>query len=167
VEEDLPNKMKKIQLTQGKTTIVDNEDYDKLNQHSWYARYDQKHDCWYAARQVHIEGRQKTILMHWEIMSTPVGMDTDHRNHDGLDNQKLNLRVCTHSQNGQNRRMRFDNTSGVTGVVWHKRLKKWAARIKIDGIQKHLGYYIDLNEAIKARRDAEENYFGEFKYSTA
>ena len=59
-----------------------------------------------------------------------------------------------------------NNTSGVKGVCWHSRDNRWFARIGIDGKQISLGYFIDINDAIKTRKEAEEKYFGEYNLIT-
>ena len=64
----------------------------------------------------------------------------------------------------ENTRLKSNNTSGVTGVNWDKRYNKWEARIKKDYKQIHLGYFNDFEDAVKARKDAEKKYFGEFAY---
>jgi hypothetical protein len=78
----------------------------------------------------------------------------DHINHNRLDNRWINLRVASQQENQRNASMRADNKSGFTGVGWHKRDKKWGARIRIKGKNKHLGYFTDLDEAINARKRA-------------
>ena len=93
--------MKKIPLTQGKFTIVDDADFAKINQHKWYAK---KASCnWYAARGIRANGQTKTIYMHRFIMNCPAGQEVDHDNHNSLDNQRGNLINCTKKQNLQNR----------------------------------------------------------------
>lgn len=87
----------------------------------------------------------------------------DHLNHNGLDNRKENLRIVTHKQNKFNNPILSTNTSGVTGVSWSKQKNKWRAYITIDNKQKSLGYYFNKEDAIKARKEAEEKYFGEFR----
>lgn len=67
--------------------------------------------------------------------------DIDHGNHDGTDNRWENLKSCTRKANGRNQSKSRNNTSGVTGVVWHKKSGKWMARAEMDGKQKHLGLF--------------------------
>ena len=77
-----------------------------------------------------------------------------------------NLRPATAQQNAQNRGLRSDNTSGTTGVYWNRKIRKWCASICVDGEIMHLGVFIDKADAIKARLQAEEKYFGEFSRNT-
>ena len=82
----------------------------------------------------------------------------DHINNIKTDNRITNLRVVTNQENNRNMPMRCNNTSGVTGVNWHKPLHKWRAQIKIDGRTKHLGYFETLEEAAEARKEASKKY---------
>lgn len=91
----------------------------------------------------------------------------DHINHDRFDNRKHNLRICTNFQNNANKGLRKDNTSGYTGVVLDKRTNKWIAQIIIDRKHIHLGVFKEKEDAIKARKEAEEKYYGEFSYQNS
>ena len=66
-----------------------------------------------------------------------------------------------------NRSLHSNNTSGVTGVYWHKQIKKWCAVIRINGKQKHLGSYDNFEDAKRARLQAEEKYYKEFSYNNS
>jgi hypothetical protein len=149
--------MKEIQLTQGQVAKVDDGDYEYLNQWNWY------YHKGYAVRvDKRILGKQKTIKMHGVIMDTPTDLETDHINHDRLDNRRDNLRVVTHAQNQMNKKKQIDNTSGYKGVSWHKQKNKWIAKIQVVNRQKHLGCFTDMIEAAKAYDAAAIKYFGEF-----
>ena len=86
-------------------------------------------------------------------------MVVDHINHNKLDNRKENLRICEHQENTYNKGLCSTNTSGVTGVTWDKLRNKWIAHIK----GKNLGRFNTKEEAIKVRKQAEIEYFGEFR----
>ena len=88
--------------------------------------------------------------------------DVDHWNGDGLDNRRRNLRAATPSQNQHNRRKRLGCSSRFKGVHWHKRHGKWAAKIRIDGRQLHLGYFPVERDAAAAYNLAANQEFGEF-----
>ena len=154
--------MKTIKLTKGKVALVDDEDYERLNQYKWHAAQDR--EIWYAKRKsAKISGKQKTITMHREIMNATKGVQVDHRNGDGLYNQKTNLRFCTHQQNQQNRKNpQKNNKLGIKGVRWDRNAKKFQARITIKGKQLYLGLFTVLADADQAYRVAEIKYFGEF-----
>jgi hypothetical protein len=83
---------------------------------------------------------------------------TDHRNHNRLDNRWVNLRLTSHQENQKNRSISANNKSGFNGVSWHKDRNKWVANIRINGKQKNLGYFKELAEAIDARQEANIKY---------
>jgi tyrosyl-tRNA synthetase len=91
----------------------------------------------------------------------------DHINHDVADNRKRNLRIVTSVENQMNKSLQKNNTSGVTGVSWHSRDNIWEVHIRYKGKQIYLGRYKDFNEAVKARKEAEEKYFGEYSYNNS
>lgn len=88
----------------------------------------------------------------------PHPMQVDHINHDRLDNRIDNLRLVSNQENHKNRSKSPRNTSGVTGVYWHKQKNKWHAKIKSNGKNKHIGYFTNKADAIAARRAAEKKY---------
>ena len=146
---------KTIQLTQGKVALVDDADYEWLNAHKWYYAYG------YAVRAIWWLGN-KTVWMHREIIGTPEGLRTDHINGDGLDNRRVNLRVCTPSENACNRGAPSNNISGFKGVSWDKRYAKWRAAIQVNGRKKHVGYFDTIEEAIRAYDRECINLHGKF-----
>lgn len=81
--------------------------------------------------------------------------DIDHINGDRSDNRLSNLRPADRSINGRNQGIPIHNSSGVMGVHWMERIKKWQARIMASGKRLHLGYFENFDDAVKARRDAE------------
>lgn len=87
----------------------------------------------------------------------------DHINHDGLDNRRQNLRIVTPTQNAQNRRISTLNTSGIVGVSWRATRARWQVNIGVEGRLIFIGHFIDLQEAISARLDAEKRYFGDYR----
>lgn len=146
-----------IPLTQGKSAMVDDEDYDWLNQWKWHFAQG------YASRNSgSVLGLRKAIRMHREILRTPKGMDTDHINGNTLDNRRKNLRICTRAQNNTNTRVRKDNTSGFRGVTWHTYTRKWEAQININGKHTHLGLFKTPEEAALAYDQEAKKHHGEF-----
>lgn len=152
--------MKEIQLTQGKVALVDDEDFERLNQKKWCAF--KNGNTFYAARIFYGGEKQKTILMHREIMNTPQGVEVDHKDGDGLNNQKCNLRNCDHFQNSHNQSRQSNNKSGFKGVSKDKNTGKWAVNIKINNKQIHIGCFKDLKDAALAYDKAALKYHGDF-----
>lgn len=103
----------------------------------------------------------KTIRLHRYIMNcTDPEVIIDHKNNDGLDNRKSNLRLVDKLVNGQNRRgLQRNNTSGVTGVYWIDRLKKYEVSITVNRKKINLGYEADIDKAVQVRKEAEIKYF--------
>ena len=128
--------MKEIALTHGHVAMVDDEDYELLNQYSWGATHGRT--TFYATRiEKNPQGERTLILMHRQIMKPPKGLQIDHINGNGLCNKKGNLRIVTVRQNSQNRHSR--KTSKYPGVSWDDRRKGWIASVYIDGSSKYLG----------------------------
>lgn len=150
--------MKFIMLTQDKFAIVDDENFNWLNRYNWCAK---KHrNTFYAVR-----GKYgKTIRMHREILGLKEGdgKQTDHKNHNGLDNRETNIRVCTNRQNAQNSLMRKTNKSGYKGLRWDKTVRKWQARIGHKGTKISLGYFKNKIDAAKAYNAKAIELFGEY-----
>lgn len=153
--------MKEIQLTQGQVALVDDQDFEFLNQWKWHLKKDG--DRKYAVRNLPLlNGKQKRLSMHRLIMCMPDDVVIDHINGNGLDNRKCNLRICTNHDNLKNRRVSSNNTSGFKGVSWHKRDKIWQSRIKVNQKYIHLGCFKDPKEGAVAYNNAATKYFGEF-----
>ena len=154
--------MKGIQLTQGKIALVDDEDFEDLNQWEWYAA--KNNNTFYAKRGIYSEGKRRQVLMHRQILNPPDDMQIDHEDHNGLNCQKNNLRHCTVSQNHWNSQLYRSNTSGFKGVSWEKESGKWVSYIKFNGKTKNLGRYFSKQQAALAYNKAAINLFGEFAY---
>ena len=148
----------KIQLTQGKTALVDEDDFEWLSKFKWHFNHG------YALRKSsRSDGKRHTIWMHREVMKTPDGMYTDHKNGIRFDNRKSNLRVCTHSENIRNKCKQSNNTSGLKGVAWHKVTKKWQVQIQVQGKSIYLGLFATKELAYQAYCEASTKYHGEFR----
>lgn len=150
--------MKEIKLTQGKVALVDDEDYDYLMQWKWQAHKDQKR--FYAVRTsygFHKNGNKGNICipMHREIMKTPSGMMVDHIDHNGLNNQKVNLRNCTAKENTRN--TSSSGRSKYLGVS-----VSISARIMINNQMVRLGSFKTEEDAARAYDRAAKEHYGKF-----
>lgn len=149
--------MKEIKLTQGKVALVDDEDYEWLNQCKWLAQ--RNRNTYYARRYINrINGKENKIYMHREILNVPKGKEIDHQDHNGLNCQRSNIRIATNSQNGANRKA--SGKSKYLGVSFSIRRKRQYIRsqIKTNGGVIHLG--ICKTEEQAARRyDAAARFF--------
>ena len=158
----------KIKLNKGLYAIVDAKDYKHCmaggSQWFAWARYRKNASgnpvrTYYVMRNVEKpDGTRTTQLMHRFILGlTDSRIQADHKDGDGLNNRRNNLRRSTNSQNSQNRvRLSSNSTSGVSGVYWDKTNNKWVAEIIIYGKYKFLGRFSSLQDAKKARRKAEK-----------
>jgi hypothetical protein len=180
--------MKEIQLPCGRTTIVDDDVYEWAVAFKWHSLI--------ANNKVYVRrnlsrvggGRRQDVCMHRQIMNAQPGQEVDHKNHDGLDNRRENLRLCTRSQNKGNRRS-FKNRTGFKGVyrttVLSRKQKRqrrrekilaawcgtpitvvppnhYSARIICQGVARDLGVYKDARDAAEAYDRAALSLFGEF-----
>lgn len=160
----------------GEEFYFDLEDYDKIKNYCWCIRHSaNKHSDGTVDRDIlkvltntyNDDGSRKTILLHQLILETDDNHVPDHIDGNGLDNRKSNLRITTMSQNAMNRKLAHNNTSNVTGVDYVKAFGKWRARLRVNGETHYLGYYVNKEDAVKARKEAEEKYFGEFSYDNS
>jgi hypothetical protein len=145
-----------IELTQGQSTIVDEEDFERLSAFKWWAQFLQARRCFVVTGYV---GNNIAILMHRFIIGAQPGEITDHINLNPLDNRKTNLRKVTKRQNNLNMPLlRSDNRSGFRGVSWFKNDKKWAASIHFNNHKIHLGYFTTPEAAARAYDAGSKKY---------
>jgi hypothetical protein len=110
-----------------------------------------------------VNGKRKNMRAHRVAfyamgVEVPEGYEIDHINHNRSDNRWSNLRLVTHRENTMNRSKQKNNVSGVNGVYWHKRVKRWIAQIVVDGKKIYLGCFAEFHEAVNARKNAEVLY---------
>lgn len=148
--------MKRIPLSNGDYAIVDNRDLSTVAPFRWYGVSSPQSRTLYA--NATIGGR--TVKMHRLILGT--NLHVDHKNGDGLDNRRRNLRPATHSQNMKNQRLRLDNSSGFKGVYFNRPTCKWGAQIWSDGKHYWLGLHITRELAARAYNRAAKKLHGKF-----
>jgi len=157
--------MKTIHLTQGKVTLVDDDDFEWLSQFTWRAKQIKmirRPNLWYAYRSVN---HDQCIGMHVDIANRSMNSkypQCDHKDGDGLNNQKSNLRPCTSAQNNWNRRKAPGQHSKFKGVSWHRRDLVWVAKIMCHHKAKWLGSFKNEHVAALAYDAAAKKLFGDF-----
>jgi hypothetical protein len=149
--------MKEIRLTKGYVALVDDEDFERVNQFKWSAK--ECPNTVYAQRGH--DGRH-TMLHRFILRITDPKIKVDHWDGDGLHNWQQNLRIATRQQNGANRKLNKNNTSGFKGVTWRKDRGKWNAFTEIKTKRIHLGYFDCPLQAACAYDMAAVKYFGNF-----
>ena len=128
-----------VTLTQGYEAVIDAADVPLVSEHNWFANV-QPHTV-YAMRTDHTGPKSRGVLMHRVIAGTQDGLAIDHRDGDGLNNKRSNLRSATVAQNNHNRRTNSNNAVGIKGVARCKTSGKWQARIMLNGEREFLGLY--------------------------
>lgn len=149
-----------VPLTRGYEAVIDAVDVPLVAGFNWYPIVHPR--VVYALRTDLSGNKKRTVLMHRAILGEPEGMQVDHKDTDGLNNRRNNLREATVSQNQRNRRLDRNNTSGYKGVAWHKVTGKWQARITLRGESNYLGVFDTPQEAHAAYVAASAELHGEF-----
>lgn len=147
--------MKEVRLLSGEVTLVDDEDYESVMRHSWIARKG------YAICQQSYQDARANVLLHRYIMRAMPGDIIDHINFNTLDNRKENLRFVDKSLNNFHRHPSKNNKSGHKNVHWYQASGKWRVAIKRHGVLHVVGYFSNLEEAVKARDARALELYGE------
>jgi hypothetical protein len=129
-----------VPLTKGLVAIIDRADGDSVAAHQWAAHWNGQQ--WYAKR--------NPDYLHRFLMGYPKGVGVDHIDGDGLNCRRSNMRPATKSQNGCNRKVPANNTSGFKGVRWDKDRRKWRAEIALNGHHYYLGRFDSAEDAVLA-----------------
>lgn len=156
--------MRIIELSKGKVALVSDRDFKDLSRFKWFAV--KKTQKFYAVRNRLVSAGEAPGMeyMHRRILGNPE-TDVDHRDGDGLNNQRRNLRRATHRQNLCAHRTKGPQaTSSFRGVSWITSKKKWRAQISSLEINKHLGYFPDEVSAALAYDVAAKQHFGKFAH---
>ena len=147
-------------LSNGEEFYFDLEDYELIKDYCWW-----KNDEGYLVTSLN---DNKKIRMSRLIMNeNNPSIRIDHQNHNTMNNKKSNLRRATSSENAMNSELSSANTSGITGVLFNKRWNKWVASIMVNYKSIHLGGFDKFDDAVKARKEAEEKYFGKWSYDNS
>ena len=141
-----------------KEFYFDLEDYERI-----------KNYCWREDKNGYIVANNqqcKCIYLHRLVTNAVKGFDVDHIEHNLYDNRKSKLRVISHCDNLKNHVISANNTSGVSGVSYNRADEMWESYISVDKKKIRLGEYNNFDDAVKARKEAENKYFGEYKYNS-
>ena len=159
--------MKEIALTKGQIALVDDADFDFINQWKWYAFVSPRNNTYYAARKTARDksnfNKRETIIMHRQIMGvSDPKIEIDHEDKNGLNNSRSNLRQATRSQNNANRSSQINSSSKYLGVNWDAVRNKWRAMICKDNKRMHIGMYFKEEDAAIAYNTKAIELHGEF-----
>lgn len=144
-----------------KPFYFDKEQYERIKDYTWYENT--------TTGYLYTTDHGKNIMFHRFVMNAKFDEIIDHIHgvDSKFDNRMCNLRIATKGQNNINTSLRSNNNSGVTGVWWKANLSKWEARIGVNGKPIYLGYYDNFEDAVKARKEAENKYYGEYSYDNS
>ena len=151
--------------------IIDKEDLEKINWIRWHVRYAPDGDNYYATACKYLgtfdgKAKYRNIHIHSIIMDVlgKENVRVDHKNHDGLDNRKENLRITNVVKNGMNRKGKnTNNSSGYRNVSWDKKRNKWVVQLQVNGKNTILGTFKDVHEAGRFAEEMREKYYGKYK----
>lgn len=155
--------MKEIPLTKGLVSIVDDEDFPLISKYKWHAL--KARHGYTTGGKIYGPGNPKgtPVSIHRLIMNPPPGFVVDHKDGNGLNNTRANLRIATHAQNIANQLIRQEKKSSkYKGLTWDKTNKSWAVSVNVNKKRIWLGRFKDEIEAAKAYDDAAKKAFGEF-----
>lgn len=139
---------------------LDDGDFNVFSKFKWQAHSHGLTFC--ATRSIRTETGRKTLYLHREIMKPKDEDEIDHKDLDGLNNQRSNLRLCSFSENMKNRRRQKSNTSGFKGVSWWNSQNKWTARVTVNGKRLFLGYFDCPKKAYERYCEEARRVHGEF-----
>ena len=160
---DLSNSYGIGYMSNGEEFYFDLEDYDKIKNYYWNQN---------SKGYVVTNDKGKEIALHILVLDRVDVIDYEEIDHIGgketrNDARKGNLRICRHSENMMNRGLQSNNKTNFTGVYYDKNLGKYKVYITVNKKQIYLGIYVDINDAVKVRKEAEEKYFGEYSYENS
>ena len=148
--------MKEINLTQGKIALVDDADYELAKTHKWCAR--KSRNLYYASAKI----SGKNVSLHAFLLASPKNSEIDHVDGNGLNNQRLNLRICSHMENMANQKQHRDSKSPYKGISRAQHCDRWAAQLFFQGRKLYLGLFKDPIDAAKAYDAKAKELFGSF-----
>lgn len=151
-----------VPLTRGYVALIDEPDTERVLQFPWHAMVNK--NTAYARRTLNwVNGRRPAMLLHRFILGVEdPDVHVDHIDGNGLNNRRENLRECTRTQNLGNSRLAAHSRTGLKGVTYHRRHRRYYARICVDGERRYLGNFGTAEDAHQAYREAAIAHFGAF-----
>ena len=141
-------------LANGVEFYIDEQDLETAKAYQWWSD---------SNGYIRARGESgKRVRLHRLIMNPKPGYVVDHINGNRRDNRRSNLRLCTPNENCRNHGISTNNSSGSTGVSYFERNQKWVAYIAVDGMNFHIGSFDTYEQAVSARKAAEQEYYKEF-----
>lgn len=156
--------MKQIKLTQGQCALVSDKDSVFLNQWKWFVKFNERGTPYYAVRMTprpdrHVIRMHRIVLERMGFKNFP---QTDHRDGNGLNNQRRNLRPATNQQNSCNQKLRKDNTTGLKGICWDQARQKWLVQISANNKRVYSKRFNSKQQAIQQHKKHIKKYHGKF-----
>ena len=152
--------MKQIKLTQGLYTLVDDEDYNQLNEYSWSAVYDYRNSSWSVRGYI---DRRFITMSRYLLKVHNFKIKVRHKNGNRLDNRKSNLYISNQKEIAASHSLLSNNKTNYRGVTKNKN-GKYKSTIVVNGKTIHLGYFKNIEEAAETYNKAAIKYFGEHAY---
>jgi hypothetical protein len=151
---------RRIELTQGYHALLDDEDFARVAAYSWHVA--KRRGRRYAVANVGRGAAKTTVYLHRLVLDAPPGVEVDHRDGEGLNNTRANLRACTHTENMCNAQPRRGGSSRYKGVFWCATRGRWLARVKLSGRTRQVGTFTSERAAALAYNAAARALHGEF-----
>ena len=153
-----------LELAQNLETLIELSDYEKIKDFHWIPTYSKKSKTWYVYSQTQRNLVRTSTYLHRTLLNAQKGVVVDHKNHDGLNNLRDNIRIATYQENNWNSRPRKRTQCLPQGVC---RIKngKYQAHIKINHERINLGLYETIEEAQKAYLAKKIAVSGDFCYN--
>lgn len=154
-----------VALTHGKTALIDTADAEAVGKYNWSWKRSKEANVEYACTNLGVTPNRRWCSLHrflWERWGQPDTPQIDHADTDGLNCRRGNLRAATSSQNRCNTGRRSDTRSGVKGVCWDKKMRKWHGQIGHGGKVLHVGYFDDIVAAKTAVDERRRALHGDF-----
>lgn len=152
--------MKQIKLTQGRFSLIDDEDFEKVSKYKWNVSFNKRNNSFRPSTTIILNNKKYTLLLSRFIMNCPKGMVVDHINHNTLDNRRCNLRICTFKENIYNLKLRKSSKYGYKGISFKK--NRWIVQLKKDKKYIYGGSFKDKIEAAKTYDEKAKELFGKY-----